>query len=264
MNNIITLLSDFGRQDVYVGVMKGAIATINPHLNLIDLTHEIPPQNLQAASFALQNAYPYFPPNTVHLAVVDPGVGSQRKAIAVGLDRGFLVGPDNGIFSGIYGLDNIQAAVELDNPKYWRGVEVSTTFHGRDIFAPVAAHLAGGVAISQLGTAIDDWTSLVRLPPFSSQPTVEIITPSNTTLIAGTIQYVDRFGNLITNISGSQVQHQPWRVKIGDTIISSGTTYSDVPPHNAIALIGSDGWVEIAVNGGSAKQQLNIDICGNF
>lgn len=256
--NIVTLLSDFGRQDVYVGAMKGAIASINPHLNLIDLTHEIPPQNLQAASFALQNAYPYFPPGTVHLAVVDPGVGSQRRAIAVRLNQGFLVGPDNGIFSGVYGLDQIQAAVELDNPRYWREGKVSSTFHGRDIFAPVAAHLAGSVDLSKLGTAIDDISSLVQLPPLSGT-TVEIIDPSGSTLTTGTIQYIDHFGNLISNIPASQVQHQSWRVKVGETIISGGATYSDVPPQKLIALIGSHGWVEIAVNGGSARQQLKIE-----
>jgi S-adenosylmethionine hydrolase len=118
--------------DVYVGVMKGVIAQVNPTLNVVDLTHDIPPQNIEAARFCLMSAYPYFPPGTVHIAVVDPGVGSNRRAIAIQLGDSFLVGPDNGIFSGII-ISSDVTAVELTNPSYWRTREPSTTFHGRDI-----------------------------------------------------------------------------------------------------------------------------------
>lgn len=249
-NRLITLLTDFGLKDVYVGVMKGIIAQINPHLTVVDLTHQIPPQNIAAARFNLINAYPYFPTGTVHIAVVDPGVGSHRRGIAVQLDEGFLVGPDNGLFSGVLNQTRVVEAVELTNPEYWRTPIPSSTFHGRDIFAPVGAHLASGVAIAQLGESIDPNTLVQLALP---EPT---LTASG---IAGCIQYIDHFGNLVTNIPGTEVQGKIWSVAIGDRTITSSQTYSDRPLGEAVALIGSHGWVEIAVNGGSAQQALQID-----
>ncbi len=154
-NRLVTLLTDFGLSDVYVGVMKGVITQINPRLRVVDLTHQIPPQNITAARFSLMNAYPYFPKGTVHVAVVDPGVGSHRRAIAIQLDSGFLVGPDNGLFSGVLSQTKVIAVVELTNPEYWQTSAPSQTFHGRDIFAPVGAHLASGVPLKQLGETID-------------------------------------------------------------------------------------------------------------
>jgi S-adenosylmethionine hydrolase len=148
-NTIITLLTDFGESDVYVGVMKGVIAQINPGLTVVDLTHQIPPQNIAAARFSLMNAFPYFPKETVHIAVVDPGVGSERRGIALQLDAGFLVGPDNGLFTGVLNQNPVIVAVELTNPQYWRTPTPSNTFHGRDIFAAAGAHLASGIAIEQ-------------------------------------------------------------------------------------------------------------------
>jgi S-adenosylmethionine hydrolase len=150
-NKLITLLSDFGLSDVYVGVMKGVIAQINPALTVVDLTHQIPPQNIAAGRFSLMNAYPYFPGGTVHIAVVDPGVGSRRRGVAIQLDAGFLVGPDNGLFSGVLSENPVVAAVELTNPQYWRTLSPSTTFHGRDIFAAVGAHLASGISDRTVG-----------------------------------------------------------------------------------------------------------------
>jgi len=138
-HRLITLLSDFGLKDVYVGVMKGVIAQINPGLTVVDLTHQIPPQNIAAARFNLMNAYLYFPVGTVHVAVVDPGVGSHRRGIALQIDAGFLVGPDNGLFSGVVHQTGVIAAVELTNAQYWWTPTPSTTFHGRDIFAAVGA-----------------------------------------------------------------------------------------------------------------------------
>ncbi|MEW6497594.1 MAG: SAM-dependent chlorinase/fluorinase [Cyanobacteriota bacterium] len=249
-NRLITLLTDFGLKDVYVGVMKGIIAQINPQLTVVDLTHQIPPQNIAAARFNLINAYPYFPTGTVHIAVVDPGVGSHRRGIALQLDESFLVGPDNGLFSGVLNQTQVAAAVELTNPEYWRTPTPSTTFHGRDIFAPVGAHLASGVAIAQLGKSIDPNTLVQLALP---EPTL------TTSGIAGCIQYIDHFGNLVTNIPGTEVQGKIWSVAIGDRTITSSQTYSDRPLGEAVALIGSHGWVEIAVNGGSAQQALQID-----
>ncbi|HBL57758.1 MAG TPA: hypothetical protein DDZ80_04180 [Cyanobacteria bacterium UBA8803] len=250
-NRIVTLLSDFGLRDVYVGVMKGVIAQINPALTVVDLTHQIPPQNIAAARFSLMNAYPYFPTGTVHVAVVDPGVGSQRRAIALQLESGFLVGPDNGLFSGVLNHDSVVAAVELTNPDYWQTPTPSQTFHGRDIFAPVAAHLASDVPLAQLGNTLNPST-LVQLA---------IPEPTKTAIgVVGCIQYIDYFGNLITNIPAAEVEGTPWSLAVGDRQIPSGQTYSDRPLGEVVTLIGSHGWVEIAVNSGSAQSELQVDL----
>jgi len=245
-SRLLTLLSDFGLSDVYVGVMKGAIAQVNSALTVVDLTHQIPPQNVAAARFCLMNAYAYFPTGTVHVAVVDPGVGSSRRGIAVECEAGFLVGPDNGLFSGVLSQSQAVAGVQLTNSHYWRTPQPSATFHGRDIFAPVGAALASGVPLEQLGRAIDP-DSLVALNiPECTQTT-------------GCIQYIDHFGNLITNIPAERVQNQIWSIRVGELTIPGCQTYSDGTAESGIALIGSHGWVEIAVNGGSAQAQLQLD-----
>lgn len=252
----ITLLTDFGLSDIYVGVMKGIIARINPDLAVIDLTHEISPQNLAAARFCLMSAYPYFPPETVHVAVVDPGVGSNRRAIALKLSNSFLVGPDNGIFSGVIEIlgKKVLFAVELTEPKYWQTQKPSSTFHGRDIFAPTAAYLASGIPIEELGKAIAP-QSLQQL----SLPEAH----RSETAIEGSIQYIDRFGNLITNIPDSDLRGKNWSVTIpladAAKSIPSGHTYADSSPGELIAIIGSHGWVEIAANGSSAGKLLKLD-----
>jgi len=216
--SLVTLLSDFGDRDVYVGVMKGIIAQINPEIRVIDLTHQIPPQDIAAARFCLMNASPYFPDGTVHIAVVDPGVGSQRRAIAVEFAGGFLVGPDNGIFSGVLSQSPAVAAVELTNSNYWRTPEPSCTFHGRDIFAPVGANLASGVPLKELGQEIDIET-LLKLDIGECQKT------SRGWL--GCIQYIDHFGNLISNIPGNYVEGKTWEVQIAGLTIPGCETYSN-------------------------------------
>ncbi|MCF2150133.1 SAM-dependent chlorinase/fluorinase [Desmonostoc muscorum LEGE 12446] len=249
--SVLTLLSDFGDRDVYVGVMKGVIAQINPALTVIDLTHQIPPQNILAARFCLLNAYPYFPVGTVHVAVVDPGVGGTRRAIALQLAQGFLVGPDNGIFSGVLSQNPAVVAVELTNSQYWRVSSPSKTFHGRDIFASVGAHLANGVPLKQLGKEIDPTTLF----------TLDIAECSQSeTGATGCIQYIDRFGNPVTNIPGSCVHGKSWCVQIAGLTIPGGEAYSDVNVGDAIALVGSHGWVEIAINNGNAQSQLQIEL----
>lgn len=251
---ILTLLTDFGLNDVYVGVMKGVIAQINPTLTVVDLTHQIPPQNLAAGRFCLMSAYRYFPDETVHVAVVDPGVGGNRRAIALQFPSGFLVGPDNGVFGGILSQSPAIAAVELTNSEYWRVPTPSATFHGRDIFAPVGAHLASGVSLEQLGREID-LASLVELPiPECRQTDRGLI---------GCIQYCDRFGNLVTNIPGSLVQGKICSVEIAGQTILGRQTYSDNPIGSPIALIDSNGWLEIAVNGGNAQMSLGVDLGAN-
>ena len=257
--NIITLLTDFGEQDVYVGVMKGAIACINPELKVIDLTHNIPPQNIAAARFCLLDAYPYFPPQTVHVAVVDPEVGSHRRGIALEFPGGFIVCPDNGLCSGIIEKTSIIEAVELTNTRYWRSPIPSNTFHGRDIFAPVGAHLATGIPLKEVGNQIPP-DSLVKLP----LPKLKIKDRE----IMGCIQYIDHFGNLITNIPGdleeirfaARFKNLSWVAIIADKNIKFATTYSDVPVGQILALVGSHGWVEIAVNSGNALEQFSSSI----
>lgn len=253
-NRILTLLSDFGLSDVYVGVMKGAIAQVDSSLTIVDLTHQIPPQNISAARFCLMNAYPYFPDGAVHVAVVDPGVGSTRRAIAVKFANGFLVGPDNGLFSGVLSQSPAVRAVELTNSHYWRTPEPSTTFHGRDIFAPVAAHLASGICLEDMGQEIDSAT-LVQLA-------IPECTPTDTGVI-GCIQYIDYFGNLVTNIPGAYVQDKTWSAVANGITIPGGQTYSAAGALEnfaaLIAVVGSHGWVEIAVNGGNAQAQLQLN-----
>lgn len=248
---MLTLLTDFGTRDVYVGVMKGVIVQINPKLMVVDLTHEVPPQDITAARFCLMDAYTYFPNGTVHLAVVDPGVGSTRRAIAVEFAQGYLVGPDNGIFSGVLSQSPAIAAVELTHPKYWRTPQPSSTFHGRDIFAPVAAYLTLGVPIQELGNPID--------PNTLTQLDIARCTVTETQ-IAGCIQYIDRFGNLVTNIPESDVKGKNWYVTLAGLTIPQCETYSDVKVGDAIALVGSHGWVEISINQGNAQSQLQMHL----
>ena len=247
---MLTLTTDFGLQDAYVGVMKGIIANINPQAIIIDLTHHIPPQNVLAARFSLLNSVPYFPKGTVHVAVIDPGVGSDRAGCAIEFSQGFLVGPNNGIFSGILSQFPPQKIVSLTNPQYWRTETTSSTFHGRDIFAPVAAHLAQGVPLEQLGNEMAK-AELINVSFPAPQVTNSYLT--------GYIQYIDYFGNLITNISETEVKGKSWYVMVKNKQIMSGNTYSDCPPQELIAIIGSHGWVEIAMNQGNANSVLSLD-----
>ncbi|NJR48298.1 MAG: SAM-dependent chlorinase/fluorinase [Leptolyngbyaceae cyanobacterium CSU_1_3] len=246
---LVALLTDFGLRDAYGAIVKGAIAQVNPWLQIIDLTHQIPPQDVAAARFQLMNAYPYFPKGTVHVAIVDPGVGSHRRAIAVQLESGFLVSPDNGLVSGVLSQNRAIAAVELTNPHYWRVPSPSLTFHGRDIFATVAAHLASGVPLLSVGTAIEI-ESIVSLPIAQS------VRVNHT--IRGSIQAIDHFGNLITTILGSEVEGKVWSVKIAESVYRSNATYSDGEPGEILALVGSHGWVEIAANRDNAQVRLGM------
>ncbi|MGC1308021.1 MAG: SAM-dependent chlorinase/fluorinase [Phormidesmis sp.] len=251
---MITILSDFGYEDTYVAVMKGVVASIAAQAPTCDLTHTVAPQSILAARFHLMVAYPYFPAGTVHLAVVDPGVGSDRRAIALQCQNGFLVGPDNGLFSGVLQKETVIAAIALTNPDYWRVPKPSRTFHGRDIFAPAAAHLARGVSIFELGDRIDPTT---------------LVTPALLPLTyfadgcKGSVQHIDTFGNLITNIPEQVVQGKAWRARVQpftDPPILGVQTYSDVADQALSALVGSHGWLEIACNRGSAAERLSVDV----
>ena len=248
---IISLLTDFGLQDPYVGILKGVIWGIAPQVQFIDLSHEIPPQDVAAARFALMTAYPYLPPGSIHLAVVDPGVGTRRRAVAIQTQTGYLVGPDNGLFSGILEQSPPLAAVELTRSQYWRTPSPSRTFHGRDIFAPVAAHLANGIPLAELGDPLDV-AELVRWswPP----PQLE------NNGCRGVIQAIDHFGNGITNLPGQWVEGRHWRAWIKGVAIRSAATFAEGSEGELLALVGSAGWVEIVQNQGNASRSVDFKV----
>lgn len=266
MRRLITLTTDFGTRDGFVGVMKGVILGINPNVTLVDITHDIEPQNIVQGAFVLANAVPYFPPDTIHLVVVDPGVGSTRRALAAQVGETFFVAPDNGVLSFVLrpfdfaqGKPSSSAVrpssihvVHLTNTAYFLS-RVSTTFHGRDIFAPVAGHLSRGVPLDALGARIEDWG---QLP-------LERATRHDDRII-GRVVYIDRFGNAITNIGEEMLEgleRAPLVVRIGaHTLRGIRTTYADVSPGEPLALVSSSWHVEIAVRQGNAAQALGIRV----
>ena len=239
---IISLLTDFGLADTYVGQVKGAMLTIAPAATLVDVTHAVAPQNVVGGAFLLWSAVEAFPPTSIHVAVVDPGVGSARRAIAIRSSRGdHFVGPDNGLLMpAVERLGGTELAVELTEPRYWRP-NPSSTFHGRDIFGPVAAHLANGVPLDQLGRRITDVAWL------------ELPAPNG---LEGEVIHVDAYGNLITNISARDLPER-FQVRLRERVIASGTHYAAVSRGELIALVGSAGLLEI-----SAREASAADITG--
>ena len=248
---IITLTTDFGPQDAYVGAMKGVILSIAPHATLVDITHAVPPQDIRHAGFVLASAAPYFPPDTIHVAVVDPGVGSHRRPIVVETERARYVAPDNGILTFVLHRDPAVRIVHLTNAAYWLP-SVSTTFHGRDIFAPVAAHLACGVPLEVLGDPVD---AIERLP--LSQPVRQ---PDGS--ILGHIQYIDHFGNCVTDIPAEWLPpNASIQIEIaGIQVQGLAPAYTAVAPGELVALCGSVGYLEVAVREGNAAQRLGVSI----
>lgn len=242
---IITLLTDFGLQDAYTGIMKGVILGLNPDVRLVDLSHGVPPQDILAGALMLQSAWEFFPPGTIHLAVVDPGVGPRRRALAAACGDRFLVGPDNGLFSLVFAEQTPDVLVSLKNPRYFLP-KISATFHGRDIFAPVAAHLSLGACLDDMGPALPDPVRLNwPIPRFAA------------TKVTGHVVAVDHFGNLISNISFAKLAHwlqgrsPRFRVR-GQEIFRLAATYSEVPTGTLLALEGSHGYLEIACREGRA------------
>ena len=245
---VISLTTDFGMADGYVGIMKGVILRIAPHVRFVDLTHDIAPQNVPQAAYVLARAALYFPEATIHLAVVDPGVGSTRRPLLVTTERAAYVGPDNGIFSHALAEAGAQAW-ELDQPRFWLP-QVSRTFHGRDIFAPVAAHLANGIPPEQLGRPIADTVRLTLAEPRRRSDGS----------LSGEILSIDRFGNLISNIPAAWVASGGWRCRIEGHDAPLLSTYAEAISGALVGLIGSDGTVEIAVRNGNAAQQMCVGI----
>jgi S-adenosyl-L-methionine hydrolase (adenosine-forming) len=251
---VITLLTDFGNRAEYVGVMKGVILSITPDACLVDITHEIDPMDMVQGAYILAAAVNYFPKKSIHLTVVDPGVGSARTAVAVRCGSHTFVAPDNGILTLVL-TEKIDLAVRIENEAVFRK-PVSPTFHGRDIFAPAAAFLYGGNKMEKLGPTITG-DGLVRLP----QEMMEQLFKSR---LEGRVVAIDRFGNLMTNISAQTLdafrsQHQPIGIWIGNTCIATfAKTYSKVGENQTLALIGSRGYLEISVNQANAAKHLNV------
>ena len=268
MSAIITLTTDFGMADAYVAAMKGVILGINPEAKLIDICHTIKPQNIPQAAFVVSTAYRFFPPNTIHLVVVDPGVGTERRAIILRTPIACFVAPDNGVLSyviqqfitgGLKGLINNRQQIEMEpeleavaitKAQFWRS-PVSPTFHGRDIFAPVAARLSLGFPPKDFGETITSVTMLTLPQPYRA---------SDGSMV-GHILHIDSFGNLITNIKGDDLPQtgQAITIEVGNQSISGlSRTYAE--GEGLLALVGSSGYLEVSLRGGSACALLDAEV----
>ncbi|HEV2149782.1 MAG TPA: SAM-dependent chlorinase/fluorinase [Longimicrobiaceae bacterium] len=247
----VTLLTDFGTRDHFVAAMKGVILARAPDVALVDVTHEVPPQDVAAAAFLLLAAYRAFPAGTVHLAVVDPGVGSARRPLAVAAAGQRFVGPDNGIFSHVLDREPGARVFHLDDARAFRH-PVSHTFHGRDVFAPVAGALAAGADPAELGTEVRD---PVRLEPIGARRTAE-------GAVEGTVLHVDHFGNCITSVAADDVPEglgEGFRLRLGGGEVRAlRTHYAGAAPGEPFAIWGSAGFLEVSVNGASAARRLGV------
>ncbi len=255
--SIITLLTDFGVEDAYVGTMKGVVLSVNPRAVIVDITHHIDPHDITLAAYIIKSSYRYFPEGTVHVLVVDPGVGSERSIIAVEMNGHIFLAPDNGVLSLVLNEGRVDAIVRVENSRYFLE-PVSRTFHGRDVFAPVCAHISIGLEITELGPLLarQDLVHLDIGPP----------NMSDNNELTGMVIAVDRFGNCITNIHedslekfGKSISHKDITIKVGEkTIQGLSSSYDSALPQHPLAILGSLGYVEIALNCGNASRFLNI------
>jgi len=246
---IVALLTDYGLQDPYAGVMKGALLSANPEARIVDITHDIPPQDIREGSRVLSAARPYFPTGTVFVAVVDPGVGSSRAILGVETDRHFFLAPDNGLLGFLDRDGGIRRIVQVREPKYFLK-PLSRTFHGRDIFAPVAGHLSRGVDLARFGPSVNRLTTAESVAPRKA---------ANGDL-QGEVVSIDRFGNLITNIPGELLPDaRDIRITVGRRNVHAlSRSYADTKKGDLLALVGSTGHLEISVNHGSAHKTARI------
>lgn len=264
----VTLTTDFGLRDAYVAAMKGAMLSVEPSLRLVDVSHEVAPHDVMEAAFLLRQVVPHYPDGTVHLAVVDPGVGTDRRAVAarfrVGDTTHVFVGPDNGMLALLTdgmssndapaagGLSGLECVVELDRPEFWRTPRPSSTFHARDLFGPAAAHIAAGRRLEELGSPIDEIQRLLWAIPLADDEGVR-----------GWVVHIDRFGNCVTNIPGHLIQDDP-RVHTAKCYVGGAVlrgihrTYADVAAGEPLLLLGSADFLEVGVNGGNASSLLTI------
>jgi len=258
MSGIITLLTDFGITDGYVGATKGAILSIAPETVLVDISHDMPPQDVRFGAFTLMTSTDTFPSGSIHLAVVDPGVGGFRRALAIQVGGSYFVGPDNGLLSWALasrinasmdsdGLDlpSSVSAVSLDVPQYWRA-PVSSTFHGRDVFGPVAAYLSRGEPLERMGSRLSSIAAL----PFPAPS-------AHNEMIVGEVLAIDRYGNCISNIRCDRLVSEASFEIAGQTVQGLSGNYES--GERLVALIGSSGFLEIASPGGSAAKLLGVD-----
>jgi S-adenosylmethionine hydrolase len=247
---VITLTTDFGLRDPYVAEMKAVILGICSEATIVDITHEIEKFNIRMGAYMLASAVPYFPKGTIHVVVVDPGVGTKRRSLLIQTRQGFFVGPDNGVLSLAAEKQVITSVREITNTKLMLP-QVSNTFHGRDVFAPAAAHLANGVSPADFGPKIQD----VIKPKFAKA------TFGKGTL-RGEVLHVDGFGNIITNVTEKELTHLHAEDSINlkitncETKLELGRTYAETSPKKALVIIGSHGYVEISVNQGSAAKKF--------
>jgi Uncharacterized conserved protein len=250
--SIIALLTDFGTADHFVGSMKGAILGIDPHASLVDISHSIAPGDVPSAAFSLLVSYSDFPPKTIFVAVVDPGVGSDRKALCIKAGPYYFVGPDNGVLSLACNKAGRPIVRSLENTRYFKE-PVSATFHARDIFGPVAAHMSKGVAFEKLGP---------EKPSFVLYQIPQVILKG--TCLQGKVVYIDRFGNCITTIKVTHLADfnpQQLRVKIkAQKAFPVCSSFSDVPKGNTLGIIGSSGFLEISINQGNAAEKFKLKI----
>ncbi|MCW4021566.1 MAG: S-adenosyl-l-methionine hydroxide adenosyltransferase family protein [Candidatus Bathyarchaeota archaeon] len=258
--SIISLLTDFGQTDSYVAQMKAVILSINPDVRVVDITHQVTKFNIYMGAFCLASAAPHFPLQTVHVAVVDPGVGTKRRSILVETKHNLYVGPDNGVLMLATQNETITHVYCIENPDYMLS-KVSNTFHGRDIFAPVAAHLTTGVKPCEFGPEIHDYV----VPNFAKPQTKK-------GTIVGQVLHIDDFGNIISNISAQQLNQANIHsgsivcAEVGDKTLDLPVflAYGDVNQNDCLVLVGGTGFIEVAVNQGSASKLFDVTVGDRF
>ncbi|MBV8549692.1 MAG: SAM-dependent chlorinase/fluorinase [Acidobacteriaceae bacterium] len=246
---VITLTTDFGTSDHYVGTMKGVLLTRCPNATLVDISHEIPPFSIEAGAYAIEQAASYFPPGTVHVVVIDPGVGTSRRAIIAQVSGHTFVAPDNGVLSLVLSREPKAVIREVVNKSLWPN-QPSSTFHGRDIFAPVAGALAAGTARPEDVGPVCGWVEMLpNLLPAELAPGVW----------SGKVLSVDRFGNVITNFESGPLAAAGFQVASGRHVVTEfHTTFGQAPPGVCFAYFGSSGYVELGMNQGSAAEHLQL------
>lgn len=255
-NPVITLTTDFGNKDPFVGIMKGVILNINPCITIVDITHGISAHNIIEAAFVIENSFSFFPRRTIHVVVVDPGVGSTRRAILVATENHYFIGPDNGVFSRIYRISENPIVINITSEHYFLPKR-SSTFHGRDVFAPVAGWLSRGIEISNFGEQIQDFVS-IDIP--------NIIRKADN-IIEGEVIYIDGFGNLITNISDREIEKmlkinadKKLKIFIKDIEVPLVSYYSECKDDRLHSIINSFGCLEFFIYKGNASSILDIRV----
>lgn len=253
-NQIITLTTDFGSSDPYVAEMKGVILGIRPETKIVDITHQVEKFDIKKAGYILATASSYFPEKTIHVVVVDPGVGTERRVILVQTENSYLIGPDNGVLSLAAKNQGVKHIYSIENSKFMRS-EVSHTFHGRDIFAPAAAYLAKGTPPSKLGVRL----SRMRTPNFAK-------TTKRKNVLIGEVIYVDSFGNIVTNLNKKDLKEMGIKKKVNLKInnnelqLKIGKAYAEVEIGQPLGIIGSHKFLEVSLNQGNASKRFQTKV----